>query len=187
MILMIDNYDSFTYNLVQLLSDLGAEVKVVRNDEVTAEEAMAMGPAGIVVSPGPGTPDDAGVSSDVIRSAAEAGVPVLGVCLGHQCIASVYGGRIVRGPEPVHGKTAEVSHSGEDLLEGVPDPFTATRYHKLAIVRQCRKWRRFLTNNGASTTGHTSRTVLVGIGLESVTLIQRIIVVGFRQWDPPMR
>lgn len=133
MILVIDNYDSFTYNLVQLLAALGAEVEVRRNDAITAEDALALRPAGVVISPGPGTPDDAGVSRDVIRAAATAGVPVLGVCLGHQCIAEVYGGSICRAPKPVHGKTDEVSHEATGLFAGVPSPFTATRYHSLCV------------------------------------------------------
>lgn len=133
MILVIDNYDSFTYNLVQLLAALGAEVRVERNDALTAEEALALQPRGIVVSPGPGTPDDAGISRDVIRAADAAGVPLLGVCLGHQCIAEVYGGEICRAPKPVHGKTDEITHEGVDLFEGIPSPFTATRYHSLCV------------------------------------------------------
>jgi len=133
MILIVDNYDSFTYNLVQLLAALGAEVEVRRNDTITPAEALALGPAGIVVSPGPGTPDDAGISRDVIRAAAEAGIPVLGVCLGHQCIAEVYGGTICRSPRPIHGKTDEVSHDGQYLFAGIPSPFTATRYHSLCV------------------------------------------------------
>jgi anthranilate phosphoribosyltransferase len=133
MILVIDNYDSFTYNLVQLLAALGAEIEVRRNDTITAEEALALEPTGIVVSPGPGTPDDAGISRDVIRAAADAGVPVLGVCLGHQCIAEVFGGTICRSPRAVHGKTDEVSHDGEYLFAGIPSPFTATRYHSLCV------------------------------------------------------
>ncbi len=133
MILVIDNYDSFTYNLVQLLAALGAEVEVRRNDTLTAAEALALSPAGIVISPGPGTPDDAGISRDVIRAAAEAGVPLLGVCLGHQCIAEVYGGTICRSPKAVHGKTDEVSHNGKGVFAGIPSPFTATRYHSLCV------------------------------------------------------
>jgi anthranilate phosphoribosyltransferase len=133
MILVIDNYDSFTYNLVQLLSALGAEVEVRRNDTLTAEEALALAPTGIVVSPGPGTPEDAGISRDVIRAAAEAGVPLLGVCLGHQCIAEVYGASICRSPKPVHGKTDQVTHDGQHLFSGIPSPFTATRYHSLCV------------------------------------------------------
>ncbi len=133
MILIIDNYDSFTYNLVQLLAALGAEVEVRRNDALTAEEALALSPAGIVISPGPGTPDDAGISRDVIRAAADAGVPLLGVCLGHQCIAEVYGGTVCRSPKAVHGKTDEVSHNGKGIFAGIPSPFTATRYHSLCV------------------------------------------------------
>jgi anthranilate synthase/phosphoribosyltransferase len=133
MILVIDNYDSFTYNLVQLLAALGAQVEVRRNDKVTPAEALALGPTGIVVSPGPGTPEDAGISRDVIRAAAQAGVPVLGVCLGHQCIAEVYGGTICRSQRAVHGKTDEVSHDGRYLFAGIPSPFTATRYHSLCV------------------------------------------------------
>ena len=133
MILVIDNYDSFTYNLVQLLSALGAEVEVRRNDTITADEALAMGATGIVVSPGPGTPDDAGISREVIRAAAAAGVPLLGVCLGHQCVAEVYGATICRSPKPVHGKTDEIIHDGQYLFAGIPSPFTATRYHSLCV------------------------------------------------------
>jgi len=133
MILMIDNYDSFTYNLVQLLAALGAEVRVERNDALTAAEAVALAPAGIVISPGPGTPPQAGISKDVVRAAADAGIPLLGVCLGHQCIAEVYGGTVGRAPVPVHGKTAEVHHDGTGLLAGMSDPFTATRYHSLTV------------------------------------------------------
>ena len=133
MILIIDNYDSFTYNLVQLLAALGAEVEVRRNDTLTAAEALALGPAGIVVSPGPGTPDDAGISRDVIRAAADAGIPLLGVCLGHQSIAEVFGGTVCRSPKAVHGKTDEVTHDGRGLFAGIPSPFTATRYHSLCV------------------------------------------------------
>ncbi len=133
MILVIDNYDSFTYNLVQLLAALGAEVEVRRNDAVSVADALSMAPTGIVISPGPGTPDDAGISRDVIRAAADARVPVLGVCLGHQCIAEVYGGHVCRAPKPVHGKTDEIRHDGQGLFAGVPNPFTATRYHSLCV------------------------------------------------------
>ena len=133
MILIVDNYDSFTYNLVQLLAALGAEVEVRRNDTLTAEEALALAPAGIVVSPGPGRPENAGISRDVIRAAAAAGVPLLGVCLGHQCIAEVFGGTVCRAPRAIHGKTDEVSHVGRDLFAGIPSPFIATRYHSLCV------------------------------------------------------
>ncbi|MDH4139237.1 MAG: bifunctional anthranilate synthase component II/anthranilate phosphoribosyltransferase [Coriobacteriia bacterium] len=133
MILVIDNYDSFTYNLVQILAALGAEIEVRRNDEVTADEAIAAKPAGIVISPGPGTPADAGVSADVVRAAIDAKIPVLGVCLGHQVIAEVFGGVVCRAPKPVHGKTDDIIHDGTDLFQGVPSPFTATRYHSLCV------------------------------------------------------
>lgn len=133
MILVIDNYDSFTYNLVQLLAALGADVRVERNDAITAAEALALDPHGIVISPGPGTPDDAGISRDVIRAAAGERVPLLGVCLGHQCIADVFGGAVCRAPQPVHGKTDEISHDGTGIFAGIESPFTATRYHSLCV------------------------------------------------------
>jgi anthranilate synthase/phosphoribosyltransferase len=135
MILVIDNYDSFTYNLVQLFALLGAEVRVERSDDVSPSQVLAMEPAGVVISPGPGTPDMAGNSEPVIAAAAEAGIPVLGVCLGHQAIAEVFGGSVVRAPEAVHGKTSTVHHSGEGLLAGMPKEFTATRYHSLMVDR----------------------------------------------------
>lgn len=133
MILVIDNYDSFTYNLVQLLAALGAEVRVERNDQLAADDSLALKPNGIVISPGPGTPDDAGISRDVVRAAAAAGVPLLGVCLGHQVIADVFGGIICRAPMPVHGKTAEIIHDDGGLFAGIPSPMTATRYHSLCV------------------------------------------------------
>ncbi len=133
MILVIDNYDSFTYNLVQLLAALGAVVRVERNDALTAAEALALEPAGIVISPGPGTPDDAGISRDVVRLAAERSLPLLGVCLGHQCIAEVFGGSVCRAPRPVHGKTDDIHHDGASVFAGIDNPFTATRYHSLCV------------------------------------------------------
>ncbi len=133
MILVIDNYDSFTYNLVQLLAALGAEVRVERNDALTAAEALALEPAGVVISPGPGTPAEAGISADVVRATADAGVPVLGVCLGHQVIGEVFGGSVCRAPRPIHGKTDEIAHDGTGLFSGIPSPFTATRYHSLCV------------------------------------------------------
>lgn len=133
MILVIDNYDSFTYNLVQLLAVLGAEVRVERNDEVSAGQVVAMAPRGIVISPGPGVPADAGATEAVIEAAAEECIPVLGVCLGHQAVGEVFGAKVVRAPEPVHGKTADVLHDGTGLLKGMPQPFTATRYHSLVV------------------------------------------------------
>ena len=130
-VLIIDNYDSFTYNLVQYLGELGAEVLVRRNDEVTTKEIPALHPDRIVVSPGPCTPNEAGISLEVIERA-PAGVPVLGVCLGHQAIGQAYGAKVVRG-EPVHGKTARILHDGEGVYGGLPQGFEATRYHSLVI------------------------------------------------------
>ncbi|QRK09250.1 aminodeoxychorismate/anthranilate synthase component II [Archangium violaceum] len=130
MILVIDNYDSFTFNLVQLLYTLGAEVKVARNDEIDAEGVVASGASHLVVSPGPCTPTEAGVSMAAIRAV---NVPVLGVCLGHQSIGAVFGGKVVRGPEPVHGKTASIRHEGRSIFEGMPQGFQAARYHSLVV------------------------------------------------------
>jgi anthranilate synthase/aminodeoxychorismate synthase-like glutamine amidotransferase len=134
MILMIDNYDSFTYNLVQYLGELGAALTVHLNDAITVEEVTCLRPTGIVVSPGPGTPRDAGISMAVIR-ALGGQVPVLGVCLGHQAIGEVYGGVVERAPVPVHGKTARIHHDGRGLFAGQPSPFEATRYHSLVVRR----------------------------------------------------
>ena len=134
MILMIDNYDSFTWNLVQYLSELGAEVKVVRNDEVATAEIAAMRPAGIVISPGPCTPNEAGISVAAVREFAGR-IPILGVCLGHQAIGHAFGGEIGHAGKVVHGKTSMISHSGVGVFLGLPSPFVATRYHSLAISR----------------------------------------------------
>ena len=131
-VLIVDNYDSFTYNIAQELGELGAVVEVVRHDAFTLDEVAADAPDGIVISPGPGTPSDAGMSNDVIRTFAGR-VPILGVCLGHQCIAEVYGGVIVRAPELVHGKTSLINHDGKGVFEGLPQPFDATRYHSLVV------------------------------------------------------
>jgi anthranilate synthase component 2 len=131
-LLLIDNYDSFTYNLFHYLGELGAEVKVVRNDEISAEQALAMKPEGIVLSPGPCTPNEAGICLDVIEKAAGK-MPILGVCLGHQAIGQVYGGRIVRAPEPMHGKLSRVHHTGRSVFRGLNNDFLATRYHSLTI------------------------------------------------------
>ncbi len=132
MILIIDNYDSFTYNLVQYLGELGAEIHVVRNDEITVEEIREMNPERIVISPGPGDPDDGGISNEVIREFGPT-IPVLGVCLGHQCIGQVYGGIVTRAPRLMHGKTSPVYHNGSGVFNGVPSPFNATRYHSLIV------------------------------------------------------
>jgi anthranilate synthase component 2 len=132
MILLIDNYDSFTYNLFHYLGELGAEVKVVRNDEITADQALALKPDGIVLSPGPCTPNEAGICLEVIEKAAGK-MPILGVCLGHQAIGQVYGGKVVRAPEPMHGKLSRVHHSGKSVFRGLNNDFLATRYHSLTI------------------------------------------------------
>ena len=132
MVLVIDNYDSFTYNLVQYLGELGAEIRVRRNDEVTLAEVAAMQPARIVVSPGPGRPEHAGVTPDVIRRFGPT-TPILGVCLGHQAIGVVYGGTVCRASTPMHGKTSTIVHDGKGVFTGVGDPFQAGRYHSLII------------------------------------------------------
>lgn len=134
MILLIDNYDSFTYNLVHYLGELGAEVDVRRNDALGPREALSLKPQAIVLSPGPGTPDDAGICLDVIRQA-EGTVPILGVCLGHQAIGQAYGGRIARAPECMHGKVSQIRHRDSDVFRGLADPFQATRYHSLTVGR----------------------------------------------------
>jgi anthranilate synthase/aminodeoxychorismate synthase-like glutamine amidotransferase len=132
MVLVIDNYDSFTYNLVQYLGELGAEVCVRRNDQITLDEIAALRPERIVISPGPGDPEDGGISNEAIRAFGPT-TPVLGVCLGHQCIGHVYGGVVARAPRLMHGKTSSVYHNGQGLFNGVPSPFKATRYHSLIV------------------------------------------------------
>jgi anthranilate synthase component 2 len=135
MLLLLDNYDSFTYNLYQYLGELGASTRVLRNDEVTAEEALALRPERIVISPGPGTPDQAGITLELVRRAAGR-VPLLGVCLGHQALGQAFGGRVVRAPTLMHGKTSPIHHDGRTVFAGLPDPFTATRYHSLIVDRE---------------------------------------------------
>ncbi|HEY0166680.1 MAG TPA: aminodeoxychorismate/anthranilate synthase component II [Jatrophihabitans sp.] len=132
-ILVIDNYDSFVYNLVQYLAQLDAEVVVRRNDEITAEEVVALDIEGVLISPGPGIPEDAGVSMAVVSAAADSGLPVFGVCLGHQAIGVAFGAVVERAPELLHGKTSDVLHTGGGVLAGLPTPFTATRYHSLTV------------------------------------------------------
>ena len=132
MLLVVDNYDSFTYNLVQYLGELGTDLEVVRNDAETADELLARDPVRVIVSPGPCTPGEAGVSVEAIRRFAEAGTPVLGVCLGHQAMAEAFGGAVVRG-DPVHGKTAEVEHDGRTIFAGLATPLVAGRYHSLIV------------------------------------------------------
>ena len=134
-LLMIDNYDSFTYNLVQYLGELGADVKVVRNDEVTVDEVEAMRPDRIVISPGPCAPNEAGISLGVIERLGGR-VPILGVCLGHQAIGQAYGGKVVHAKTLMHGKTSAIRHAGRGVFRGLPSPFTATRYHSLAVERE---------------------------------------------------
>lgn len=132
MIIMIDNYDSFTYNLVQYLGELGADIVVFRNDQVSVSDIEKAAPTHIVVSPGPGDPDDGGVSNEVIAQLGPH-IPVLGVCLGHQCIGQVYGGKVSRAPRLMHGKVSSVYHNGRGVFTGVPSPFKATRYHSLIV------------------------------------------------------
>jgi anthranilate synthase/aminodeoxychorismate synthase-like glutamine amidotransferase len=134
MLLLLDNYDSFTYNLYQYLCELGAEVAVRRNDQITVEEIGALAPAGIIISPGPCTPNEAGICNEAIR-AFGASTPILGVCLGHQSIGQVYGGRVIRAPVPMHGKRSRITHQGQGVLAGLPQPFEAVRYHSLIVER----------------------------------------------------
>ena len=136
MILMIDNYDSFTYNLVQYLGELGAEVETVRNDAVSVDDIAEMKPEGIVISPGPCTPNEAGICVDLVRDLGSR-IPMLGVCLGHQCIGQAFGGRIVHAPVLMHGKTSMIQHNRVGVFADLPNPFKATRYHSLVIDKSC--------------------------------------------------
>lgn len=131
-VVVIDNYDSFTYNIVQYIGELKFEVTVFRNDDIDLDKIKSINPSHIVISPGPGRPDDAGISKLVIKELAGK-IPILGVCLGHQCIGEVYGGKIVNAPELMHGKTSDIHHSGDSIFVGIPNPFTATRYHSLIV------------------------------------------------------
>lgn len=133
MFLLIDNYDSFTYNLLHYLGELGAEVVVRRNDEISVDDAVAMGAEGIVISPGPCDPDKAGICLDLVAASAEKVIPVFGVCLGYQAIGQAFGGKIVRAPKPMHGKMSSITHDGTGVFAGLPSPFEATRYHSLAV------------------------------------------------------
>jgi len=135
MLLMIDNYDSFTYNVVQYLGELGAEVMVVRNDEIVVADIEALAPAKIVISPGPCTPNEAGISMAVIEAYAGV-VPILGICLGHQCLGQVFGGKVVRARQVMHGKTSPIHHRGEGVFRGLSEPFEATRYHSLVVEKE---------------------------------------------------
>jgi len=133
MILLIDNYDSFTYNLVQYLGDLGEKVLIHRNDKITVEGALALNPSGVLISPGPSDPDHAGICLDLIRACADRALPLLGVCLGHQAIGQVFGGNVIRAPQPLHGKISRIAHTGASVFTGLPTPFEATRYHSLIV------------------------------------------------------
>jgi anthranilate synthase/aminodeoxychorismate synthase-like glutamine amidotransferase len=154
-VLLIDNYDSFTYNLYQYLCELGAGVTVRRNDAITVEEARAMAPQAIVISPGPGTPKDAGVSIELIRALGPS-VPILGVCLGHQAIAEAFGGLVGRAPELMHGKASQVYHTGAGVLEGIPSPFSAIRYHSLCAAPE-------RVPDALEVTAQTASGVIMGI------------------------
>lgn len=136
MLVLIDNYDSFTWNLVQYFGDLGKTVKVLRNDQVTVSELMSLKPAGIVISPGPSDPDHAGICLETVASAAEQTIPLLGICLGHQTIGQAFGGRVSRAPAPMHGKMSAITHQGRGLFKDIPSPYTATRYHSLIVERE---------------------------------------------------
>jgi anthranilate synthase/aminodeoxychorismate synthase-like glutamine amidotransferase len=134
MLLVIDNYDSFTYNLVQYLGELGAEMKVFRNDQITLDQIRELNPSRILISPGPCSPRESGLSNNIIKTFGPT-IPTFGVCLGHQCMGHVFGGEVVRAERLMHGKTSQIYHNGRDLFEGMPNPFTATRYHSLLIKR----------------------------------------------------
>ncbi|ABI61719.1 Para-aminobenzoate synthase glutamine amidotransferase component II [Granulibacter bethesdensis] len=136
MILLIDNYDSFTFNLVQFLGDLGVTCDVRRNDHITVEQAIALRPEAIVLSPGPRAPEQAGICLPLVQAAAEHTIPLFGVCLGHQTIGQAFGGVVCRAPYPLHGKTSPIHHGGQDVFSGLPDPFEATRYHSLIVERE---------------------------------------------------
>ena len=157
MLLLIDNYDSFTYNLAQYFGELGEEVRVVRNDALTVASAEALRPDRLVISPGPGTPRQAGISNALLKHF-HARIPILGVCLGHQCLAHVFGGEVVGAPRLMHGKVSEIHHDGKGIFGGLPNPFTATRYHSL-IVREASLPDRF------EVTARTDRKEVMGIRL----------------------
>jgi len=154
-VLLVDNYDSFAWNLVQALAALGADVTVRRNDALSVADAIALAPDAVVVSPGPCTPAEAGISVDLVRAAAERRVPLLGVCLGHQAIGAAFGGRVVRGARPVHGKTSDVTHDGRGVLRGLPSPFSAMRYHSLVVDEPLPE--------GLVATARTSKGELMGV------------------------
>ncbi|RFO99318.1 aminodeoxychorismate/anthranilate synthase component II [Komagataeibacter xylinus] len=155
MILLIDNYDSFTFNLVHYLGDLGEKCDVYRNDAISVDDALALRPEAIVISPGPCSPNEAGICCDLIAAAAGK-VPVFGVCLGHQAIGQVFGGKVVRAPVPMHGKVSPVYHDGTDIFAGLPDPFSATRYHSLTVDPDS-------LSDTLVATAHTADGVIMGL------------------------
>ena len=162
MILVIDNYDSFTYNLVQYLGELGAEMRVYRNDTLTLDDVRQLAPSHIVISPGPGTPDDGGISLDLIREFYQT-TPILGVCLGHQCIGAAFGGHVGQAPRLMHGKTSPIYHFGKDVFNGVPSPFTATRYHSLVVhepLPECLKVTAFTTEGEVMGLRHKTKPTI---------------------------
>ncbi len=136
MLVMIDNYDSFTYNLVQYFGDLKLDCKVLRNDDITPDELIALKPQGIIISPGPGNPDNSGISLKSVTIAAENNIPLLGVCLGHQCIGQAFGGKVIRAPQPLHGKTSDITHSNRTVFKDIPSPYCVTRYHSLLVEKE---------------------------------------------------
>jgi anthranilate synthase component II len=156
MILLIDNYDSFTFNLVHYFGELGADVRVERNDAMTAQQALALKPQAIVLSPGPCTPNEAGICLDLVAAAADAQLPLLGVCLGHQSIGQVFGGNVVRAPYLMHGKVSPIHHSGASVFAGLPSPFQATRYHSLIVDRAS-------LGNSLQVTAETADGLIMGL------------------------
>ncbi|TNE34325.1 MAG: aminodeoxychorismate/anthranilate synthase component II [Alphaproteobacteria bacterium] len=163
MITLIDNYDSFTYNLVHFLGELGAKVKVYRNNVVSVDDVFSENPAGIVLSPGPCDPDKAGICLELVKRAAVEGMPILGVCLGHQTIGQVFGGKVVRANQLMHGKTSKIHHNGEDVFEGLPDKFIATRYHSLTIAPES-------VPDSLKVTATTEDGVIMGLSHETLPL-----------------
>ncbi len=135
-VLLIDNYDSFTYNLVQYLGDLGEDCDIHRNNKITVEECLAKKPSSVLISPGPSDPDHAGICLALIAACADHDIPLFGVCLGHQAIGQVFGGKVIRAPEPLHGKISAIHHTGQSVFEGLPTPFPATRYHSLIVEKE---------------------------------------------------
>ena len=162
-VVVVDNYDSFVYNLVQYLGELGADPLVYRNDAISVDQIADLSPDAILISPGPGRPDDAGVSNDVIRDLGPM-IPTLGVCLGHQCIGAVFGGAIVRAPQIMHGKTSQISHVDSGVFRGIPDPFEATRYHSLVIERST------FPSDALEITAETADGVIMGVRHRSLPI-----------------